>query len=666
MSTRKMVIIVCLMLFVEMSNGAIAKENLKALPSPDNMMYQYSLDRSEPVYRQWDADFEALLKKDTKDILAYNKQLSEAVISSIGGLPERCPLNAKIVGEPIHQKGYRIERVIFETLPNCHLTGSMYIPDSEAYKPPYPCVVVGTGHVGGQAKAYPQYQKLSALAALNGMAAFCFDAPAQPERTQEYGMSHEGISWSSIPVGRDATLFFLWDCMRSIDYVQSRKDINPDLIGFTGHSGGGNQTGLAMCFDDRVKAAAPCVGFSNWEVTWEKPIYTDAEQQLFGQLAMGFDQMNYWLLRAPDVKIRYVAGLNDAWAIEGLQKGLDCAKRMYRKFDPRFEEYLELFIDPQGHAFNENKRAACIQWLKRWLTGNAELIPEPDDIVVLDGADLLCTPKGDIRDIPNEASIFDFNKEYEENVLEPQRKRLWNTTNAKAIDRLLDKVRKKVGIRTLSQLPAVKLKRTGVAKRDGYRIEKLILYPEDGIYLPALMFVPETVAVKGATLYINNSGKDTEAKLGGRLEKLVKSGQVVLAVDVRGTGETNSIPSQRANMYILNYYGAYRLGLNYVGMRSEDILVSARWLLQQSVVGSSEKLSLIAVGRDVAVPALHAGALESQLFSSVKLEDTITSFSDGVVKNTRPKEPILITVHGALELYDLPNLAKTLGDKLLD
>ena len=67
---------------------------------------------------------------------------------------------------------------------------------------------------------------------------------------------------------------------------------------------------------------------------------------------------------------------------------------------------------------------------------------------------------------------------------------------------------------------------------------------------------------------------------------------------------------------------------------------------------------------NLGVPALHAAALEPDLFSSVKLVRTLTSWSN-VIELGRSVNQQVNAVHGALTSYDLPNLAGTLGDKLI-
>jgi hypothetical protein len=105
-------------------------------------------------------------------------------------------------------------------------------------------------------------------------------------------------------------------------------------------------------------------------------------------------------------------------------------------------------------------------------------------------------------------------------------------------------------------------------------------------------------------------------------------------------------------------YIAYVLGRSYVGMRAEDVLVCTRLLGQRR----KGKVNLIAVG-NVSVPALNAAALEPDIFDSVKLKNCLVSWSN-VVELGRSFNQLVNTVHGALTVYDLPNLAATLGDKL--
>lgn len=94
------------------------------------------------------------------------------------------------------------------------------------------------------------------------------------------------------------------------------------------------------------------------------------------------------------------------------------------------------------------------------------------------------------------------------------------------------------------------------------------------------------------------------------------------------------------------------------GMRDEDILVCARLLADQH----KGPVDLVAVGH-VCAPALHAAALEPALFTSVRLVRGLISWSN-VIESGLSRSQLVNAVHGALATYDLPDLARILGDRL--
>ncbi len=75
-------------------------------------------------------------------IAERQKKLKAFFLQSLGDLPERTPLNPRIVGTRQYS-GYRIERVIFESRPGHEVTASLYLPEG---KPPFPGVLVPCGH----------------------------------------------------------------------------------------------------------------------------------------------------------------------------------------------------------------------------------------------------------------------------------------------------------------------------------------------------------------------------------------------------------------------------------------------------------------------------------------------------------------------------------------
>ena len=61
----------------------------------------------------------------------------------LGGRPQETPLNARTVGT-IDRSGYRIEKLVYESMPEVYVTAHLYVPTTG--KPPYPGIIVPLGH----------------------------------------------------------------------------------------------------------------------------------------------------------------------------------------------------------------------------------------------------------------------------------------------------------------------------------------------------------------------------------------------------------------------------------------------------------------------------------------------------------------------------------------
>lgn len=651
--------------FMLLCGGAFAGDDLRVLPeqleggiAPREMMREFLLGRLAEQWEKLKAGYE---ERTTPEAIAEHQQKMRRIfLDALGPFPERTPLNPQITGV-VEREGYRVEKVLFESRPKFYVSAALFLPDPARHQPPHPGVIVPCGHAEN-AKAHDTYQSMGALLALNGMAALVFDPVDQGERMQLLDESGKHRAWGTrahnllgaacILLGQNTASFEVWDGMCAIDYLQSRPEVDPERIGCTGNSGGGTQTSYLMALDCRIKAAAPSCYLHHQSVQLRKAV-GDAEQNLFGQMLEGPDHPDFISMRAPS-PVLICAATRDFFDINATWETFRLAKRLYTRMG--FPERMDLLENDEKHNFNKIPREGVARWMSRWLLGKDQAIVEPE-LKLIPEEELWCTPRGQVMLLEGARSAYDINADMERELAE-QRRALWASRETA---QMLGEVRWLAGIRSLEKLPKAEVKSAGEAMIDGRMVEKLVFTPEPGVLLPALLFTPANAKPGEAALVVSEKGKEDAARPGGPVDALLKEGITVLAVDLRGTGETE--PGMQTKEYEgsggewEDYFRAYALGRSYAGMRAEDILVCAKYLKDKCL-----SVRLEAYG-NTGVPALHAAVMEPHFFTSVKVSGMVTSWSDAV--RAKPAMNQLVNaVHGALKMYDLPDLAGVLGEKL--
>jgi pimeloyl-ACP methyl ester carboxylesterase len=211
-----------------------------------------------------------------------------------------------------------------------------------------------------------------------------------------------------------------------------------------------------------------------------------------------------------------------------------------------------------------------------------------------------------------------------------------------------------------------KLADKGTLDRQGLVIHKTAFVTEPGITVPGLWFKPNQPGEKRRlVLYINGAGAAVESGPGAAVEKLAMAGDEVLALDLRGFGETApGVPGKKPGPLGADVNEAF-LGLHLnrplLGQRVYDLLAVVRQLEAQN---AEHKLPLHVIGVGSAAPVvLHAAALEPAL-QNVTLEGCVISWTD-VAQTPLTVNQLTNVVPGALKIYDLPDLAAALAPRPL-
>lgn len=169
---------------------------------------------------------------------------------------ERTPLNIKVV-EVIQKKGFRIEKLIYESLPGLCVPANLYIPN---------CIEKSTAailYIGGHSGVYTyRNQIFPRKFAEEGFVCLVIGTLQFGEiQGVHHGCYSKGwFHWYSR--GYNPGGVELWNAIRGLDLLAARPDVNPEKLGVTGISAGGAQSWYISAADPRVKAVAPVSGAS--------------------------------------------------------------------------------------------------------------------------------------------------------------------------------------------------------------------------------------------------------------------------------------------------------------------------------------------------------------------------------------------------------------------
>jgi cephalosporin-C deacetylase-like acetyl esterase len=278
---------------------------------------------------------------------ARQHEVRKKILTLIGGLPEKTPLNAKSLGTT-QADGFRVEKILYESQPNFPVTALLYLPDAKPGTNPntqqkLPAIVVAPGHgFTGKATDYT----FASTFARNGFAVLSYDPIGQGERLQYPDPAdptktllkaatgeHGEAGLQPTLIGDALARTFAWDGIRAVDYLQSRPEIDPNRIGAFGCSGGGTMTALLGALDTRVHAIAVACYITSFDTLLPSLGPQDAEQSTPNFIASGLDFPDWVELAAPR-PYAIISTAQDMFPYAGALATVTESRRFYALFDP--------------------------------------------------------------------------------------------------------------------------------------------------------------------------------------------------------------------------------------------------------------------------------------------------------------------------------------------
>lgn len=550
--------------------------------------------------------------------------------------PRTDALHVRITSR-FERQGYTVENIVFQSSPELYVTGNLYLPSGSA-SAPVPAVIYVCGHSPSPLGAKISYQHHAIWFARHGFAAFVLDTIEFAELAGIHHGTHNLEMWHWLSLGYNPAGVEVWNAIRALDYLETRKEINAKRVAITGRSGGGAVSWFTAAVDGRFQVASPVHG--TWTIGPHVRNHTVSENCdcIYVWNSESLDLTTIGALIAPRPLMIVNAVRDSCFPPSGYREVERQLREVYGWYGA--SEKVDAFEDNTGHEDTPAYRKAANLWISRWLAGREPAYSEegikheadPTILRVLPG-----TPSGARNEGIDRSFIAT------PRFSPPSTLSAWETRRAELLEILNKRLLRGLGPRNVPFATVRTPIRNWVERyAEAWNVQ---FQTEEHLAVNGQLYLPRDGAeVRGAFLYI----KGTEDLVYGIdnddiLSLLTHHAVLVLrprAVDYRMTNPEMAETKMSAAL----------LGTTLETLQLHDVLRALDFLLETEGVPSG---SVSIYGRkSMAMAALYAGAIDTRI-TRVVVDRPPESHWDGPA------------IMHALRYTDLPEVASLITPREL-
>jgi cephalosporin-C deacetylase-like acetyl esterase len=603
---------------------------------------------TDEVFKQLDERTERISGLSTeREWLDYQNHLKKSFYKSLDNF-EKTPLNARTTGI-LERETFTVEKVVFESHPGFYVTAGLFIPKKRQH--PAPAVIYACGHtdLGFRSETY-QHVIMNLVS--KGFIVLGFDPIGQGERMQypdpatgksKIGgptIEHSYAGSQTLLKGVAITDYFIWDGIRVVDYLETRKEVDMSRIGITGRSGGGTQTAQIAACDERIYAAAP----ENYITSFKRLLQAigpqDAEQNPYRFVHKGFDHADYLHIRAPKPAL-IITTSNDYFSIQGARETYAEVKRSYAAMGKQGN--IRMTEDLGSHQSTKNNREALYAFYQKHLNLPGDSTDNETTPFSLE--ELQVTPTGQVVTSYNSKTVFNLNQNY---------------TPATPKTGIEEQVTQIAGISFDRKLKSAVF--TGNYVSEELVVKRYFLENNRNDYaLPLYLIEGKKNEKEAIIVWLHYEGK-TELLSDPLLPEMLEAGYTVIGADLPGIGELKD-PDFSGDGIVKGVPFNYVFGANLAAKSIPGIMAEAIDLVDQFIKNDKnlQQKKLYAVVNGPAASAFLHYAVLNDTFKKAAFIDFPGS-SAHLLTNEYYNPAIAYTLPpGSLIHYDLPDLAKHLS-----
>ena len=185
--------------------------------------------------------------------------------------------------------------------------------------------------------------------------------------------SHNRWWWNArgyTPAGVEA-----WNCIRALDYLETRPEVDSERFGVTGRSGGGAYSWWIAALDDRIKCAVPVAGITSLRNLVVDGCVEGHCDCMFMVNTFGWDYAKVAALVAPRPLLISNSDKDTIFPLEGVVDIHQQVRHIYQLYGKPRQHGLHITEGP--HLDTQELRIHAFRWFNRWLKKDESLIDKP-------------------------------------------------------------------------------------------------------------------------------------------------------------------------------------------------------------------------------------------------------------------------------------------------
>ena len=292
-------------------------------------------------------------------------------------LPKRGELKPVVTSEKTRQ-GVIVENLHFQSSPGLYVTANLYRP-KESEKPlPTILYLCGHGRVKQNGISYGNkvyYQHHGAWLAQNGYVCLIIDSLQLGEIEGIHHGTYRYDRWWWINRGYTSAGVEAWNCIRALDYLETRAEVDVSRIGCTGRSGGGAYSWWIAALDPRISVAVPVAGITDLRNHVIDDCVSGHCDCMYFVNQFGWDYPRVAQLVAPRPLMISNTDQDRIFPLDGVQRTYWATHQVYDQLGKR--DHLGLNITPGPHQDTQDLRVSALRWLNQYLKDEDPLIESP-------------------------------------------------------------------------------------------------------------------------------------------------------------------------------------------------------------------------------------------------------------------------------------------------